>query len=907
MTKFASNQRPQLGMSPKLPKKVIPGTKQHTDGTIDYSFLLSEEEKKKDDYFKLKQLVYHYEWIGRQQINRHRDAIRKKFNLAYGVIDTSDYIKDESEYKAEIEFLDSEPIDYDLKFYPIIPNLINSLVGELSKTYTNYSAVAVNPEAINRLIEEKNNMVKQLLLQPLQEQFNASMEQQGITPETQPDVYQQQQELFLQMPVVQKYMAKTYRLEVENWANHTIQMDQRRFKLAEVEKQAFFNKLVTDFPYVHVELSDTDYRPQVLDPRYCAYLKSPYVDDVSEGIMFMWYEYESPLNLITRFGSSLKEEDMEKLETLHIHHRTLLNIDSNERYNLDVPGDIAAAQNYLAFREIANTRYTDDKYRGGDYKERLVEICNMYLQVPRKLGKLTMSNGREKFSEIVDEYYKPTVQPVYDTTILNEKSERTLIYGEHIEWFYQNELWRVVKINLSTNPNPDNADDVWVLLEKHPLQLSKPEYRFGSYIPVHGGPKTNKYNDPVTIVDKCKPWQVFYNYLWNRNDQLVKGEIGKFFLMNQNLIPQESMGEDWGRGNILKFALAARDVKIAPTDPSLMNTGNSALAATGGYGQEVDLTVTQEVIDKAKLAEICKNECFLQVGVTPQFLGDISPSETATGIQQGVNASVTQLKHLYDEHFSLFESVRQTMLQYAAYHDAQGNNPSKMYIADEGERVIFQIPADLSLHTLGVYVSSNMDDNSIIQTIKTLVLQDNTMGADLLDKVTSLSSKSVSEIYSKLKDLSIEKQIKEKEQYQQEQNLVQQQIESNEKQLQAKLEEEARQAQLDRESNERIAEIKVIGQSQFSEGDGFEELLKLKQMQDKEKQSYNTLLAKLNQDTNNLLSQRQNANLTQQANKEKTEIEKEKIKVDREKILADLKKSQNDLLIAKTNRNKYSK
>jgi hypothetical protein len=230
-----------------------------------------------------------------------------------------------------------------------------------------------------------------------------------------------------------------------------------------------------------------------------------------------------------------------------------------------------------------------------------------------------------------------------------------------------------------------------------------------------------------------------------------------------------------------------------------------------------------------------------------------------------------------------------------------------MYVSDEGERVLFQVPTDLSLHNLGVYISSNMDDNSIIQTIKTLVLQDNTMGADLLDKVTALTSKSVSEIYSKLKDLSIDKQAQETKQYQQEQNLVQQQIESQEKQLQAKLQEEARQSQLDRESNERIAEIKVIGQSSFSEGDGYEELLKLKQMQDKEKQSYNTLLAKLNQDTNALLANRQNTNIAQQADKEKRDIEREKLQIDREKILADLKKSQNQLLIAKTNKNRYSK
>lgn len=904
MAVSASNQRPQLGTFPKLPKKVIPGTKHNTDGTIDYQFVLSEREKSREDYYNLKKLVYHYEWIGRQQINRHRDNIAKKFQLAYGVIDVSDYVKDVSEYQAELEFMGGESLDFDLKFYPIIPNIINTLTSELGKKYTNYSAVAVNREAINMVTEEKSNILRQLLVQPLQEQFNFDLEQQGITQESQPDVFAQQQELFRQMPKVQKYMAKEYRLEVEKWANHTIQLDNRRFKMSDVEKEFFFNKLVTDMPYIHIELLDDDYRPVVLDSRYCAYLKTPFIDDVSESVMFMWHEYESPLNLISRFGHLLNDEDMEKLERLHIHYKTLLTIDSRERYNLDSPGQIESAQNYLAFREIANTSYTDSRYRGGEYKERLVEICNMYLQVPRKLGHLTISNGQEKFSTLVDEDYKISVNPVYDMGLSKTKGTDSLIYGEHLEWFYSNELWRVVKINLSTNPNPDNSDDIWLVLEKFKVQLSKPSYRFGSYIPVHGGSKTNKYNDPISLVDKCKPWQVFYNYLWNRNDQLIKGEIGKFFAFNQNAIPQESMGEEWGRGNILKWALTARDVKLAPLDTSLTNTGQAGLSISGGYGQEIDLTVTNEVLEKAKLAELCKNECLLQVGASPQLLGDITPSETATGVQQGIERSITQIKYLYDEHFSVFEKVRQTMLEFARYIDVKGGTTQKMYVTDEGERVIFQVPNDLPIHQLGVYVSSSMDDNALVEMIRRLVLEDNTMGADLYEKVMTLASKSVAELHSKLKDVSVEKEIKEINRIKQEQETQQKMIESQEKQLQLKLQEEARQKQLDRESAERQTEMRVIGSAQLSEGNGLEPLLKLKEIQDREKSAYNTLLSKINSDKNKSDIDRYKAQQSLDTDSKKLELEAEKLKVDREKILADLKKSQNDVIIAKVNKNR---
>lgn len=900
-----SNQRPQLGSVPSLPKKVLPNGKSN-DGVLGYDFVLSESKKEQNDFYEIKRLVYHYEWIARQQVNRHRTEISKKFNLAYGIIDTSDYIKEESEYKAELDLIGGEEFDYDLKFYPIIPNIVTTLTSELTKHYVNYSAIAVNPEATNKVIEEKNNILRSILLQPLQEQFNSSLQSQGITPETQPDVYQQQQEIFQRLPEVQKYMSKEYRLEVEKWANHVIQHDNRRFKMIDVEKQAFFNKLATDFPYVHINLLEADYKPEVLDPKYCAYLKSPHSEDVSESVMFTWFEYDSALNLVSKYGHKLTENDIEKLENLHTHHRSLLTLDSNARYSLDTPGILESAQNYLAFREIGSSTKSD-KYRGGEYKERLVEITNMYLQVPRKLGKLTITSQGQSYSTIVDENYKPNLTPVYDTKVSKKKNASSLIYGEHIDWFYINEVWRVIKINMSTNPNPDNADDIWITIEKFPVQLSKPGYRFGSYIPIHGGSKTNKYNNPISLVDKCKPWQVMHNYLWNRSEQLLKGEIGKFFALNQNVIPQESMGEEWGRHNLLKWALSARDTQIGPIDTSLSNTGQTNLGISGGYGQVVDLSVTDDLINKIKLAEICKNECLLQVGASPQLLGDVSPNETATGITQGIQRSVIQLKYLYDEHFGMFENVRQTMLEFAKYIDINIGSSERMYVNDEGERVIFSVPNDLMIHQMGVFVSSNLNDNQIIESVKNLVLYDNTLGADLKDKIAILSSRSVSEVYDKLKEITIEKEEQIRQQREHEQQLQQQMIESQEKQLQEKLKRESIENQLDRESEERQTEMKVIGQSQFSEGNGLDPLLKLREIQSKEKSDYQNYILQLANNRSERDKQFEQSLTQKEIDNKKNEIEKEKLKLDREKILADLKKSENDVLIAKTNKNRYSK
>lgn len=898
----------QLGMYPKLPKKPIPASGQNTDGTLEFSLVMTESEKEDDNKVKIKKLVYYYERIGRQIINEKANRLDKNFKLAFGIIDPTDYVKENVERQAEIEMLDGESLDFDLHFYPIIPNIVNSMTNELGKHYINYSAIAVNSEASNQVIDQKNQMLRQMLIQPLQEQFDAQLSEQGITPESQPDVFQQKQELFRQMPQVQKYFKKEYRLEIEKWANHQLKIDDKRFGIPALEKESLFNRITNDQPFVHVNLMEGDYKIENIDPRYAYYLKSPGLQDTSEAVMFGWEENLSPVDLITRYGSKLREEDVDKLEHLHIHSSgtPLLTLDSKARYNIDTPGIIESAQNYLAFREIRENNIPNSKYRGGEYKERLVRVTNMYLQVPRKIAKLTMKSGENSapVSSIVDDTYKVTIKPVYDQTVLKEKSARTLVFGEHIEWFYINETWRVIKINLSTNPNPDNSDDIWITLEKYPIQLASIGRQFGSYIPVHGGPTGNKYGNSVTIVDKCKPWQVDFNFVHNRNNQKLKGEIGKFYAMNQNVIPQESMGEEWGVGNMIKFATAARDVTIVGVDTSLSNAGQTNMGITGGYGQVVDLTVTEEVLQKAKLAEYFKAECLQVVGISPQFVADISPNETATGISQGINRSILAIKGIYDDHFSTWQKVRQTSLEVAKYLAIQGDMVEQIYVNDEGEREVFQIPSDAMLHQLCIFVDGSMDTNIIIENIKNNVLQDNTLGADSLDKVAISSAKSLSEIYSKLRELRDEREKRENEMQQQQAQQQQQMIESQERQLQAKLKFDADQNELDRQSNERIAQTKVVGQSEFKSGDGgIDELIKLKAIQDKESNRYRELL---NNATESAYQRQQTGLQGQQSSKEasdKNDLEKQKIELGREKILADLQKSKNDVLIAKVNKN----
>ena len=48
--------------------------------------------------------------------------------------------------------------------------------------------------------------------------------------------------------------------------------------------------------------------------------------------------------------------------------------------------------------------------------------------------------------EIVDETFRITEKPVFDTSIFKNKTKETLLQGEHIDWIWINEVWGGVKI-----------------------------------------------------------------------------------------------------------------------------------------------------------------------------------------------------------------------------------------------------------------------------------------------------------------------------------------------------------------------------------------------------------------------------------------------------------------------------
>ena len=77
----------------------------------------------------------------------------------------------------------------------------------------------------------------------------------------------------------------------------------------------------------------------------------------------------------------------------------------------------------------------------------MLRVSTIYWKTQRKVGHLTrvMPDG-EVEQLIIDENFKETYKPVYNTNLFKNKTKDNLIEGEHVDWIWINEVWGGVKI-----------------------------------------------------------------------------------------------------------------------------------------------------------------------------------------------------------------------------------------------------------------------------------------------------------------------------------------------------------------------------------------------------------------------------------------------------------------------------
>ena len=781
------------------------------------------------------------EWQGLKQLRRNARRLMKNYKLAKGIIDKTDYIVEEdNDYRDIVEILTKEDVSaLELKFYPIIPNVINVLVGEFAKRSTKLTYRAVDDMSYNEMMEQKRKMVEDVLLSDAQMKITQALIAQGMDPESPEFQQETTPEKLKSLPEIEKFFKKDYQSMTEQWAAHQHRVDVERFKMDELEERGFRDMLITDREFWHMKMMEDDYDIELWNPALTFYHKSPDVRYISQGNWVGKTDMMTVSDVIDKYGYLMTQDQLEALENVYPIRSAGYTIGGMQNDGSFYDGTKSHEWNTnmpsLAYRQYTSAMSgtvldgadivsqiiaeSEDYYDQGTAY--LLRVSTCYWKSQKKIGHLTkITDLGAVTTEIVTEDYKVTDKPIYDNRLFKNKTKDTLVFGEHLDWIWINEVWGGVKVGPNIPSfwgmnNPGGFSPIYIGIEKNNLGPLKFQFKgdatlYGCKLPVEGAVFSDRNTKSTALIDLMKPYQIGYNIVNNQIADILVDELGTVIMLDQNSLPRHSLGEDWGKGNLAKAYVAMKNFQMLPLDTSITNTEN---ALNFNHFQKLDLSQTERLMSRIQLANYFKQQAYEVIGVNPQRMGQQLSQTSATGVEQAVSASYAQTEVFFIQHCDyLMPRVHQMRTDLAQYYNATKPSARLSYTTSADEKVNFEVNGtDLLMRDLNIFCSTTANHRSVLEQLKQMAMQNNTTGASIYDLGKIVQSDSIAELNNVLKGSEKrvqddkQKELQSQQQMQQEQSKAQQDIEK------MKIDSQAMEKEKDRQKDILIAEIRAAG------------------------------------------------------------------------------------------------
>ena len=877
-------------------------------------------KKDKDDEWAAWNLDW-LEWNGLKQIRRNARRLMKNYKLAKGVIDRSDYIvEDDNDYRDIVEVLTKEDASaLELKFYPIIPNVINVLVAEFAKRTTKLTYRAVDEYSYNEMIEQKRAAVEDVLMADAQIKITAALLEQGLDPESPEAQDQLSPDKLKSLPDIEQFFKKDYRSMAEQWASHQHKVDVERFKMDELEERGFRDMLITDREFWHFRMMEDDYEVELWNPPLTFYHKSPDARYISQGNWVGKIDMMTVSDVIDRFGYMMTQEQLEALENVYPirsagyiiggyqNDGTYYDGTKSHEWNVNMPS--------LAYRQYTTMRagsvldggdiVAQIMSEGEDYFDQgtayLLRVTTGYWKSQRKVGHLTkIADNGEVINEIITEDYKVEDKPLYDTRLFKNKTKDNLVFGEHIDWIWINETWGGVKIGPNIPSfwgmnNPGGFSPIYLGIDKNHIGPLKFQFKgdstlYGCKLPVEGAVFSDRNTKSTALLDLMKPYQIGYNIVNNQIADILVDELGTIIMLDQNTLPRHSLGEDWGKGNLAKAYVAMKNFQMLPLDTSITNTEN---ALNFQHFQKLDLSQTERLMSRIQLANHFKQQAYEVIGVNPQRMGQQVSQMTATGVEQAAAASYAQTEVFFIQHCDyLMPRVHQMRTDLAQYYHSTKPSARLSYITGADDKVNFQINGtDLLLRDLNIFCTTTANQRAILEQLKSMALQNNTTGASIYDLGKIVQADSIAEVNIALKTSDQKQQESKQQEAQSAQQLQQEQLASAEKQKQMEIQAAAERDDKMIQKDITVAEIRSAGYGAMQD-------VNKNQISD-----YEDAMKEI-RSTEQYQSQMQ---LQREKQTNENYRENQKIDIDRQKLQVQREIADKQLQIARENKNKFDK
>jgi hypothetical protein len=760
------------------------------------------------------------EAIGRRQYSENMKLI-ENYEMIKGRFIYSHYFRSEG-YSNMLNQLTAEfEMPNYLRHYDLIGQVINEMSGEWGKRPDLFKVVQLGDGATNEYLRKKQELTEKYVSSTIMAEINAKLIEAGLdpnkqdfnTPEEQAQYQQQIQQAQQQLTPkeIQRFMDTDFLTQAEIWGNHQYNYDKEYFKFAEKEKTEFEDMLIADRCFRHFYLGPTGHQQETWNPISTFFHKSPDIQYIEDGD-YVGRIFNISLNtIIDRYGHLMTQEDFDLLISGDNKEKTKW---SDSQFNWVYDEYLVPFKHYPTYdlmKESWNKSAEGIPMLDGEFYDTLSSdaylnsragfyfVTEGYWKSQKTIIKLTYQDPEtgQVVVDLVDENFEIPKQFVESEYAFADEQDINTYVKTQI-----NEVWKGIKINTKLDKKINK--DLYLAVQPNDFQFKGDINIYGCKLPVCGQVFSARNSKSASLVDLMKPHQIGYNVAMNQLYQIAEKEIGMFVVMDVNLFPD---AKDWGGEDAWnKWMMMAKNLGMLPADTSPKNVAGS-LAATGGFLPKVlDLNLAAQMVSRMNMAKFFEEQALKQVGFNQYRLGNFSQSATATGVNQGTQASYSQTESYFTNFSNYLRRCHQMNLDIAQYVQSQKTEISLTYIKSDLNRAFIKIlGTDLLLSELGVLVSNSQEHARQLDMIRQFALQNNTSGMSPVDVSDVIMMNSPGEIRRQL-SASYNQLMS---QQQQQQQIQQQQHEEEVKLEMERMAKEEKKEQLDRENKLNVARIQV--------------------------------------------------------------------------------------------------
>lgn len=769
------------------------------EGTIAPLQRLSYTEKSKSNFKWVEEVADYYDfYYGGSDIDLQKKQQKYKLNydLAVGRCDMSEAYRDMVSFH-----LEKEKIDIGLNkvhHYPIINQIIKGMHGQWIKRpleprvydasqsalteKKRYHAGLIREYLQQELINPEINRITQTYFSELgiQDPYSLSIEEQQ---QVQADLQKRIQEGLSQ---IEEYMDKGYRSPSSIQAQKLLNYLMKDLRIKETCDSNFEHLLCTGEAYFYTGIRHNRPVFEKVNPMWFTWAGSQNSEFCEDGEFCKYTEYTKVPEFFNKYGDILRSSDINKIPDL-------INFGSPDARFLE-SGEFKGNVILELDRQYGGVENfpSDFKTRKGQS-----EIANIYAQVAQKMGVPMRQLERASIRETHITY----------RSLRKLKSIRRVINGR-VQQFYRDEHYEYDPLKGDIEEKTIWVNEIWecrkaggkegIYFNKGPLpfqykSLTNPfsvkHPYFGQKLETMGGNVEN-----VSLVDLGKVWNLDFDIMQARLKEKLATDIGKIFLLVQDLIPEGYKFGEW--------LTAVKYSKIAPIQmKEIIGAG-----VTPQMLKEIDLSQVTEFDKTINALQYYQTQTAISMYYNPSMLGQISPYITSSNNQQNIQQSSNQTEKIFNTYTNIIERSLNGLLQ-ASRIAFKENNESLRWVLDDGSIAELEIDQEmLARSEMGLFITNDYADIQAVEFLKNniLALMQNQYPMTAIVKI--LAAKSASEVL-----VIVEEEQKRIEKAQQDKFQQDMQLQQQNNDMQKQLEEMRTQVRLMMQDKE-LANKKEITQ-----------------------------------------------------------------------------------------------